>query len=89
MPEQQGHALRTRKSFAEIDEIMDMPNLIAIQRNSYDWFLKEGLSETFAEVSPIQDFTDTLELNFDTFEFGEPKYDVKEFHFIIDRKSVV
>lgn len=78
MPEQQGHALRTRKSFAEIDEIMDMPNLIAIQRNSYDWFLKEGLSETFAEVSPIQDFTDTLELNFDTFEFGEPKYDVKE-----------
>lgn len=72
------HALTTRKSFAEIDEIMEMPNLIAIQRNSYRWFMEEGLRETFEEISPIQDFTDTLELEFLESSFGEPKYSVEE-----------
>ncbi len=74
----ESHALTTRKSFAEIDEIMDMPNLIAIQRNSYSWFMEEGLRETFAEISPIKDFTDTLELEFLSSSFGEPKYSVEE-----------
>lgn len=72
------HALRQRLSFAEIDEIMEMPNLISIQHDSYRWFLEEGLQETFQEVSPIQDFTDTLELSFLSHSFGEPKYTVEE-----------
>ena len=55
-----------------------MPNLIAIQRNSYNWFLEEGLKETFDEVSPITDFSDTLQLDFLTSSFGEPKYSVEE-----------
>ena len=57
---------------------MEMPNLIAIQRNSYNWFLDEGLKETFDEVSPITDFSDTLQLEFLTSSFGEPKYSVEE-----------
>ena len=57
---------------------MEMPNLIAIQRNSYNWFLEEGLKETFEEVSPITDFADTLQLEFLTSSFGEPKYSVEE-----------
>ena len=55
-----------------------MPNLIAIQRNSYNWFLEEGLKETFDEVSPITDFSDMLQLDFLTSSFGEPKYSVEE-----------
>ena len=57
---------------------MEMPNLIAIQRNSYNRFLEEGLKETFEEVSPITDFSDTLQLDFLTSSFGEPKYSVEE-----------
>ncbi len=57
---------------------MEMPNLIAIQGNSYNWFLEEGLKETFEEVSPITDFSDTLQLDFLTSSFGEPKYSVEE-----------
>ena len=57
---------------------MEMPNLIAIQRNSYNWFLEEGLKETFEEVSPITDFSDTLQLDFLTSSFGDPKYSVEE-----------
>ena len=67
------HALTERHSFSKIKEIMEMPNLIAIQRNSYNWFLEEGLKETFEEVSPITDFSDTLQLDFLTSSFGEPK----------------
>ena len=72
------HALTKRHSFSKIKEIMEMPNLIAIQRNSYHWFLDEGLKETFEEVSPITDFSDTLQLEFLTSSFGEPKYSVEE-----------
>ncbi|NMA00973.1 MAG: DNA-directed RNA polymerase subunit beta [Clostridia bacterium] len=72
------HALRKRHSFSKIEEVMEMPNLIEIQQNSYDWFLKEGLKETFQEVSPIQDFTGNLILEFVDYTLGEPKYDVEE-----------
>lgn len=78
MVELSSHALTERHSFSKIKEIMEMPNLIAIQRNSYNWFLEEGLKETFEEVSPITDFSDTLELDFSTSSFGEPKYSVEE-----------
>ena len=77
MVELSSHALTERHSFSKIKEIMEMPNLIAIQRNSYNWFLEEGLKETFEEVSPITDFSDTLQLDFLTSSFGEPKYSVE------------
>ncbi|MBE6112340.1 MAG: DNA-directed RNA polymerase subunit beta [Peptococcaceae bacterium] len=57
---------------------MVMPNLIEVQRNSYKLFLEEGLKETFSEVSPIQDFTGNLVLEFVDYSLGEPKYDVDE-----------
>ena len=55
-----------------------MPNLLAIQKDSYQWFLREGLAETFRDISPIQDFTGSLELTFAGFTLGEPKYGVEE-----------
>ncbi len=55
-----------------------MPNLIEIQRKSYEWFLKEGLLETFGDISPIQDFTGNLVLEFLDYTLGEPKYSVEE-----------
>ena len=69
---------RIRYSYAKIKEVLDMPNLIEIQKNSYDWFLKEGLQEIFYDVSPIQDFTGNLVLSFENFNLGEAKYDVEE-----------
>lgn len=55
-----------------------MPNLIEIQQNSYQWFLDEGLREMFQDISPIQDFTGNLILEFVDYTLGEPKYDVDE-----------
>lgn len=52
----------TRMSFSHINEVLDMPNLIEIQKNSYDWFLKEGLKEVFDDVSGITDFNGNLVL---------------------------
>src|SRR5207245_4857486 len=46
-----------RHSFARINEVAPIPNLIKVQRDSFEWFLREGLKELFAEISPIQDFT--------------------------------
>ncbi|MDI6870775.1 MAG: DNA-directed RNA polymerase subunit beta [Bacillota bacterium] len=69
---------RERLSFAKIEEIMEMPNLIEIQQRSYDWFLKEGLMEVFRDISPIKDFTDNLVLEFIDYTLGEPKYTIDE-----------
>ena len=69
---------RTRYSYAKIDEVLDMPNLIEIQKKSYQWFLQTGLTEIFRDISPIQDFTGNLVLSFDDFRLGESKYDVEE-----------
>lgn len=69
---------RVRYSYAKIQEVLDMPHLLDIQRNSYEWFLKEGLQEIFHDISPIQDFTGNLVLSFENFILGEPKYDVDE-----------
>ncbi|MGI5870948.1 MAG: DNA-directed RNA polymerase subunit beta [Bacillota bacterium] len=55
-----------------------MPNLIEIQQKSYRWFLEEGLREMFRDISPIQDFTGNLALEFIDFSLGEPKWDVDE-----------
>ncbi len=69
---------RERRSFARIQEVLDMPNLIEIQQKSYRWFLEEGLRDLLNDVSPIQDFTGKLVLEFVGYALGEPKYDVEE-----------
>lgn len=69
---------RERWSFAKIKEVLEMPNLIEIQQNSYEWFLKEGLREMFQDISPIQDFTGNLILEFVDYTLGGPKYYVEE-----------
>ncbi len=69
---------RQRISFGKIKEVLDVPDLIEVQRKSYEWFLKEGLLEMFRDISPIQDFTGNLVLEFIDYSLGEPKYDVDE-----------
>ena len=69
---------RERVNFGKIEEILDMPNLIEIQQKSYQWFLDEGLREMFKDISPIQDFTGNLVLEFIDYALGEPKYSVEE-----------
>ena len=70
----------TRMSYSRIDEVLDMPNLIEVQKNSYKWFLEEGLREVFRDVSPIQDYTGNLVLEFPDYrlETDNPKYSVEE-----------
>ncbi|MBD3878796.1 MAG: DNA-directed RNA polymerase subunit beta [Quinella sp. 1Q5] len=67
-----------RYSYARIKEVMEMPHLLDIQRNSYDWFKKEGLQEIFKDISPIADFSGNLELFFGEPTFGESKYTLEE-----------
>ncbi|PJK16369.1 DNA-directed RNA polymerase subunit beta [Chryseomicrobium excrementi] len=69
---------RQRRSFARISEVLDLPNLIEIQTASYEWFLEEGLREMFKDISPIEDFTGNLSLEFVDYKLGEPKYSVDE-----------
>ncbi len=69
---------RTRRSYARINEILEIPNLIEIQQKSYEWFLEEGLREMFQDISPIQDFTGNLVLEFIDYSLGEPKYTVDD-----------
>jgi DNA-directed RNA polymerase subunit beta len=70
--------LRERVNFGRINEVLDMPDLIEIQRKSYDWFLRDGLREMFEDISPIQDFTGNLLLVFNDHHLGDPKYNVDE-----------
>ena len=69
----------TRMSFAKIEEVLKMPNLIEIQKNSYEWFLKEGLKEVFNDVSGITDFNNNLVLDFVDYKLDDkPNYSVSE-----------
>jgi len=68
-----------RMSYSSIDEVMDMPNLIEVQKNSYNWFLEEGLREVFNDISPITDYTGNLVLEFVDYSLeSRPKYSVEE-----------
>lgn len=67
---------RERQSFSRINEVLEMPDLIEIQKDSYRWFMETGLKEMFHDISPIQDFTGNLVLEFADYSLGEPKYDV-------------
>src|SRR5690348_15592574 len=81
---------RLRRSFGKIKKIIDIPNLIEIQKRSYEEFLQAdapaelrtdtGLQAVFKSVFPIKDFNETASLEFVTYELGEPKYDVEECH---------
>jgi DNA-directed RNA polymerase subunit beta len=65
----------SKKSYAKIAHVLDIPHLISMQVTSFDWFKEEGLRELFDEISPISDFTGTrMELRFGDYAFGEPKY---------------
>ncbi|MBC9787476.1 MULTISPECIES: DNA-directed RNA polymerase subunit beta [Carnobacterium] len=69
---------RTRRSFARISEVLELPNLIEIQTDSYQWFLDEGLREMFKDISPIADFAGNLSLEFVDYQLYSPKYTVEE-----------
>jgi DNA-directed RNA polymerase subunit beta len=69
---------RNRLSFARFPEVLDLPDLTAIQRGSFDWFLTDGLKEVFREMSPIEDFTGNLALEFADHRFEETKHSTDE-----------
>ena len=66
---------RLVKTYSRIPEVIEVPNLIRVQLDSYQWFQEQGLRELLDELSPIQDFTGSrLEMHFDKHAFGQPKY---------------
>jgi DNA-directed RNA polymerase subunit beta len=71
-------APRARKSFSRLKHVLDLPNLIDIQKASFDWFLSDGLRETIDDISPIEDYTGTLAVEFAEYRFDEPPITIKE-----------
>jgi DNA-directed RNA polymerase subunit beta len=71
-------APRARKSFSRLKHVLDLPNLIDIQKASFDWFLQEGLRETIDDISPIEDYTGTLAVEFGEYKFGDPPVTIQE-----------
>jgi DNA-directed RNA polymerase subunit beta len=69
---------RARKSFSRLEHVLDLPNLIDIQKQSFKWFLDEGLRETIDDISPIEDYTGTLAVEFGNYLFGQPQFSIKE-----------
>ena len=70
---------RTRISYSKINEVLEMPNLIEVQKDSYKWFLEEGLAEVFDDINPITDFSGNLVLEFTDFSLEDnPKYSIEE-----------
>ncbi len=79
MPQPVKVGRRTRMSYSKIHEVAEMPNLIQIQTESYDWFIKEGLREVFEDVSPIKDYAGNLVLEFMDYSLKDsPKYEQEE-----------
>ncbi|MBR6634144.1 MAG: DNA-directed RNA polymerase subunit beta, partial [Clostridia bacterium] len=73
------HGKIERLSYSRINEVMEMPNFIEIQKNSYQWFLDKGLKEVFRDIDTITDYTGNLELSFVDFRMDDkPKYTIKE-----------
>ncbi len=70
---------RVRMSYSKIGEVLELPDLIEVQKNSYEWFIKEGLKEVFNDISPIEDYTGNLILEFIDYSLnGSPKYEQLE-----------
>ena len=65
------HGKSKRYSYSRNEEVFEMPNLIEVQKNSYHWFLDEGLKEVFADISPIMDYSGQLSLEFVDFKLCE------------------
>jgi len=66
---------KKRMSFSKINEVAEMPNLIEIQTESYEWFIKEGLYEVFEDISPIKDYAGNLVLEFIDYSLSDPSTD--------------
>jgi DNA-directed RNA polymerase subunit beta len=71
-------APRARKTFSRLKHVLDLPNLIDIQKASFQWFLDEGLRETIDDISPISDYTGTLAVEFGDYEFGPSQHTISE-----------
>jgi DNA-directed RNA polymerase subunit beta len=71
-------APRARTSFSRLKHVLDLPNLIDIQKASFRWFLEEGLRETIDDISPIEDYTGSLAVEFGAYKFGDPQFSIKE-----------
>ncbi len=71
-------APRARKSFSRLKHVLELPNLIDIQKASFHWFLEEGLRETINDISPIEDYTGTLAVEFAEYRFGDPPVSIQE-----------
>ncbi len=71
-------APRARKSFSRLKHVLDLPNLIDIQKASFDWFMSDGLRETIDDISPIEDYTGTLAVEFADYWFGDPQFTITE-----------
>ncbi len=69
---------RERRTFAKLEKILDVPDLIDIQKKSYAWFLNDGVRETIADISPIEDYTGSLAVEFGKHEFKEPDSTIEE-----------
>ena len=69
---------RKRRSFSKLEKILEIPNLIDIQKKSYEWFLTDGVRETIADISPIEDYTGSLAVEFGKHEFKEPDSSIEE-----------
>ena len=79
MPKDVWYGKTLRKSFAKSEEVREMPNLLEIQKDSYNWFLETGLRDVFKDVAAITDYTGNLELTFLDYRMDEePKYSVEE-----------
>ena len=65
------HNKTIRKSFSKIGDFIEMPNLIKVQKDSYNWFIEEGLGEVLKEVSPIEDYSQNLSLEFLDYRLDE------------------
>ena len=74
----QSRLYRDRRSFAKIPDVMDVPNLIAIQTESFHWFMTEGLDQAFQDISPIENNTKDMCVEFGAHDFGDPKLSVDE-----------
>ena len=71
-------ASRERLSFSKLREVLQLPDLIAVQRESFEWFLEQGVAEVLADISPIEDFTGQLKLELSDHIFDPPKYSEDE-----------
>ncbi len=73
------YGITERVSYSKIQNVLDLPNLIAIQTDSYDWFIKQGIRDVFDDISPIRDYSEAMKLEFLNYRLeNAPKYTEQE-----------